>query len=420
MKQSSRFARPGAAIVAFFMATGSAVASESNGTPAARALAAQAETLARSGKAAEAAALFQKAIEADPDYVDAHQRYIETTQRVENPGSRTPSLPRLKEQYARWAREQPTRAVYQLALGLLASEANTADEYFNAALKIAPSFARAHFLLAKNADQRGDWEGQRQHLEAAVDGNPAEPRYLVKYAQAFKRTDPARFRELALSVVDKFPSTPSAAEALYDVANAASNPERRMLFERLHAVYPPDKFPYSATAMYDFYEDVTTPAEALAIAQEMAKVYPTSKTWERRIALQRAMGQAAALVAERRFGDALEVLARTERPSGTHGATWALLKADAAAGAGRIEEAYASLVESVAAVPDERIEAALRNDGAALHKTAADVTADIWRIRDAKAKPATAFELEADRGKTPVSLADYRGRVVLLAFWFPG
>src|SRR5205823_1425435 len=205
-----------------FTAVAPAAASESNGTPAAKAFFAQAEALARSGKPAEAAALFRKAIDADPDYVDAHQRFIESTQRVESPTSRTLSLPRLQELYARWAREQPTRAVYQWALGFLSPEADKADGFFNAALRFDPSFARAHFLLAKNADQRGDWEAQRRHLKAAVESNPGEPRYLVKYAQAFKRADAARFRELALSVVEKFPSSPSAAEALYYVADAAS------------------------------------------------------------------------------------------------------------------------------------------------------------------------------------------------------
>src|SRR5437773_10599239 len=64
-------------------------AKESNGTPAAKALFAQGDALAKAGKPAEAAALFRKALEADPNYVDAHQRFIESMQRVEMPASRT-------------------------------------------------------------------------------------------------------------------------------------------------------------------------------------------------------------------------------------------------------------------------------------------------------------------------------------------
>ena len=65
---------------------------ESNGTPAAKALFAQGDAAARAGKLADAAAAFRKAIDADPDFVDAHQRFIEVTQRLERSSSRTPAV----------------------------------------------------------------------------------------------------------------------------------------------------------------------------------------------------------------------------------------------------------------------------------------------------------------------------------------
>ena len=80
-------------------------AGESNGTPEAKALFAQADAAARAGKLADAAAAFRKAIDADPDFVDAHQRFIEVTQRLEKPSSRTPLVARLQELYERLARQ---------------------------------------------------------------------------------------------------------------------------------------------------------------------------------------------------------------------------------------------------------------------------------------------------------------------------
>lgn len=180
-------------------------ARESNGTAAAKVFFGQGDAVAKAGKPAEAAAAFRKAIEADPDFVDAHQRFIESTQRAEMPGTRAPTLPRLEALYARWATEHPKVAAYQWGLGFLSSDTSRADAFFRAALKIDPAFARAHFLLARNADLRGDWVAQREHLKAAVESNPDEPRYLLRYAQAHKRSDPPRFRELASSVVQRFP-----------------------------------------------------------------------------------------------------------------------------------------------------------------------------------------------------------------------
>jgi tetratricopeptide (TPR) repeat protein len=409
------------AIVAAGLASSSADARESNGTPAAKAPFAEGEAAARTGKLPDAAAAFRKAIDADPDFVDAHQRYIEVTQRQEMPQSRTPTVARLQQLYERWAREQPKRAVYQWALGFLSPEADKADVFFKKAIAIDPAFARAYFLLAKNADQRGDWTAQREYLKKAVDSNPEDPRYLLRYAIAYRKSEPARFRELALQVVEKFPTSPVAAEALYNLADTTSNPERRGYFDRLRANYAFDRFNYSSSAMYTLYGELTTPSEALALAQEMAKALPANKTWSARVAFQEAMTRAQTLVTDKKFAEAVELLDKTQRPSGTHGMTWSLLKAEAAAGAGHMDQAYATLLDTAAAVPDTRVEAALANYGRELSKSPQDVDADLWRVRDTKAKIAAPFELPSSRdGTPPVKLADYRGKVVLLAFWFPG
>jgi tetratricopeptide (TPR) repeat protein len=398
----------------------SLAARESNGTPAAKAFSAQGEAAVRAGRLAEAAAAFRRAVDADPEFVDAHQRFIEITQRQEMPQSRTPTVPRLQQLYERWARQHPDRAAYQWALGFLSPEADKADVFFKKALTIDPAFARAHFLLARNADQRGDWASQRQYLKAAVESNPDDPRYLLRYAFAQRRSDPPRFRELSLEVVEKFPTSPFAAEALWDLGDQSANPERREYFDRLRANYPVDRFGYSALAMHDLYAEITAPSEALSLAREMTKALPASKTWQQRVAVQEAMTRAQELVAEARFADALDLLDKTPRPSGNHGTTWTMMKAEAAAGAGRIDQAYATLAESAAAGPDTRVEAALLKYGMALGKTRRDLDGDVWRLRDAKATLAAPFQLPASRGGAPVQLSDYRGRVVMIAFWFPG
>jgi tetratricopeptide (TPR) repeat protein len=397
----------------------SATARDSRGTAAARAAFDSGEAAAKSGKLEDAIAAYRQAIAADPEFVDAHQRLIEITQRQQVRDAQSPGLPRLKREYEQRARQHPSRAVYQIALGLLTSDPDQALAYYSKALALDSSSAGAHFLLAVNADVRGDWDTQRKHLQAAVENDPGEPRYLLRYAVSHLKSDPARFRELALQVVTRFPATPSAAEALYNLADASPNPERRSYLNRLRENYPVDRFPHAASGMNLLYADLAEPSEALALAEDMTRALPAATLWPPRVAAQAAMTRAQTLIRGGQFVDALALLEKTSPPSGNHGTTWTLLKAEAAAGSGKREQAYTALVESAAALPDARVDAALAKLTADLGKTSRDADADVWNVRDARAKPAAAFTLTSLRGGAPVQLADFRGRVVLLAFWYP-
>ena len=423
MRKTKRCIRTGGIVLLLGASTlvtsGAPGPTESNGTPAAKVLLAEAEAATKAGKLGEAAAAFRKAIEADPDFAEAHQRFIEITRREPAAADGRLTLPQLRELYLQWAKQQPTRAGYQWGLGFLETDPDKADVFFNAALKLDPDFARAHVTLARNADLRGDWAAQRRHLEAAVRSNPDHPVYLLRYAQAHKTSDPQRFQELALGVVEKFPDTPAAAEALAHAANESSNPQRRTYFERLRAEYPADKFSYTSLAMGWYYGELT-PVDALPVARDMVKWFPTSKTWAQRVAHQEAMVQAEGLIQERRFNEALAAIEKTQKPSGTHGTTWVMLKARAAAGAGQTSQAYTALVETVAATPAALMDAAIVSYGTELKKTREEIDADVWKIRDAKAVAAAPFELANSTDGKPVRLSDYAGRVVLLAFWFPG
>src|SRR5262245_18404392 len=142
----SRFSRAVCAsmVVAGCLATGLA-ARESNGTPAAKTAFAEGEAAAKASKFPAAIAAFRKAIDADADFVDAHQRLIDMRQRQDVTQNETAGVTRLRQHYERLAREQPKRAVYQWALGVLTPDLAAADALFKKAIAIDPAFARAYF-----------------------------------------------------------------------------------------------------------------------------------------------------------------------------------------------------------------------------------------------------------------------------------
>ena len=55
-----------------------------------------------------------------------------------------------------------------------------------------------------------------------------------------------------------------------------------------------------------------------------------------------------------------------------------------------------------------------------LNCTPAQIEADVWALRDAAAKPAPPFDLGLYTAERKLSLADLRGKVVFVTFWFPG
>jgi tetratricopeptide (TPR) repeat protein len=86
---------------------------------------------------------------------------------------------------------------------------------------------------------------------------------------------------------------------------------------------------------------------------------------------------------------------------------------------GNTAKAYEALTRAVAVSPTPEANASLAEAAKAAGRTTAEAEAAVWSVRDAAAKPAADFTLTSLDGKE-VSLASYKGKVVLLNFWFPG
>jgi thiol-disulfide isomerase/thioredoxin/Tfp pilus assembly protein PilF len=414
-----------------------APAAESPGTPEARASFDAGRAAARAGDQAKAAALFRKAIDSDPRYVEAHDEFISaTTQaafaydaatRTGNDAAKKRAEQDLKTLYDGWAKAQPGNPVYQWALSKLAGKDwDAAERHLLRAIDIRPAFARPYQDLSLIAELRGDNEGRLTYLKKAADLNPTDASYFFYYASAMKSVDRAASVALLQEVATKFPATERGAQGLYWAAYETQElPAKIAMYERLKTEFPPEKFSWSESGMSDLFDVLaaTTPDRARALAAEMlTRIASASeqKSWTDLAAYAAALSEAAALRAK---GDGKGAVQRLEaiKPLASYRdqAPLAIARAQALEAAGDRAAAYAILAAAAAKSPTDGLLDALGSTGRALGMTAPAIDDDLWQRREAAAKPAPAFTLPDYPDRKDVSLADYRGKVVLLNFWYP-
>ena len=399
-----------------------AVASESQGTPEAKAAFAEAEALRQKQKFADAAPLYKRAAELDSRFVEAHWMYIWNSQIGDK--DRAAATARVRAEYEALAKANPKSAIYQWALGKLADGYVESEPYYRRAIELDPKFARPYQDLALISDFRGENDKELEYLRKAAELNPDDPQYLFYYASA-SRDDEALHRKLSLEVASKFPAHERGAQALYWLGQRSTDPaEKLAVLERLRRDYPPSKFSWSSSGMsmlFDIYQK-TEPDKALALAKDMVAQLPESsaKTWKTLLTMQENVVQARRLLNEKRPVDAVALLEKTPTYRYVDQTPFLLTRAEARAAAGAVQQAYDELIAVVAVTPHAVLEGAAARLAQQLGKPADAVMTDLWVIRDAKATPAPEFALADyyDESKR-VSLKDYRGRVVLVNFWYP-
>ena len=416
---------------------------QTSGTPEAKAAFAEGQAALKENDQLKAMAAFRKAIELDPDYVEAHERlYSSSTQyamaETKKASSGEPSddatskaideaKKKLMELYADWGQKYPKSAAVQWQLGELYmyKDYDKVEQQARKALAIDPKFTRAYQTLSLIAEVRGDEKERLAYLAKAAESAPQDPAPAFYYASALRKTNPALNRKLSLELAERFPESERGAQALYWLGFESEKYEDKVaILERLRTSFPPEKFSWSSSGMQLLFEAYgrTSPEKALALAQEMTAKFTTGsgvQTWQSLAGYQKNLSEARALIDKGQFEQASKLLASTVSPRYTDTTNLHLLTADAQAGMGSLQAAYDGLAKQMAESPSEPLRVALLKYGTKLKKDRAEVDADVWRVVEAKATPAKDFTFPRYGDEKKVSLADYRGRIVLLNLWYP-
>lgn len=410
-------------LLALLPTAGPLYAQASPDRAAAKAEFAQGQAALKKSEFAQAAVVFRKAVELDPDYAEAHAQFIGASRRARKEEERAAVRQELQQLYQSWAEKYPGKAIFQLMLGdLCESEKSKAEPYYLKAVALDAKLARGFMELSLIAEIRGENEQRRAYLKKAAEAAPEDPSYLFYYSQAMRESDPARYRVLTQELLKRFPQHERSAQSLYWLALETTDvQEKRAILEQLRRDFPPGKFSWSHSGMellFDVYVE-QEPARALALAEALAKLDPKDKSWAAKATLQQNVLNARALLNERKFAEAAALLESTTAPRYTNVTALHLTRAEAYDRGGETAKAFDSLAKVAAQEPADALLKALNAYGAKLGKTAAQIEGELWRLRDEQAKPFKEFALAKSTGTGTASLGDYRGKVVLVDFWYP-
>ncbi len=389
---------------------------------------------------------FRTAIEHDPNNTQAHRRFIFAFQdlgRSEisaelDEGERDAameaaadaSFENLLALYQEWSQDSSDVAAFKWAIGQLYMyrDYDKVRQYTNEAIAMDPGLADGYSTLALMADVSGDKDRELQLLKKAVETAPNSPDKAFYYASRLNQTDPAVGRKKSLEVAERFPESERGAQALYWLAYRTEEREEQIsLLERLRAAYPPEEFSWSASGMgllADLYSE-TQPEKALAIAEQMVAATADepdgwgAKIWNERLTFQKNVIKGNQLIADGQFRQAAELLQDTTIPRFTNANVFHETSAGALHGAGQTVEAYAYLLRLAAKEPTDRVWAAALSYAEKLGKDEKTTRAEIRDVLEEDAEEIEDYTFERYDNGERVSLSDFKGKVVLLNFWYP-
>ena len=334
---------------------------------------------------------------------------------------------RMTTKYEGLEAKYPDKAVFKLVLASLnIYEPVKRKDYLEQAYKLEPNNLEVLTGLASFEASRGDSRRAVEYYEKIVEQKPDDIDAAFSYAFRFNDVDKKLYKEKSREFIKRFPNTERAAQTLYWLAaNSEDESERIGYLEELKRTYPPAKFGWSESGMGTLFGiyTLTAPDKALALANEMlsASISPAQKKeWQAFVDYQSDVNKANALVSGKKPTEATAVLDKIKIPRYFKTTSpFYLLKAKALDAAGQSAAAYQQLLDSVVNRPSEELLREMKAQGRKLGKDESQIEADLQAKIAAQTKPIKDFSLARFDIDKKVSLADYRGKVVLLNFWYP-
>lgn len=366
-------------------------------------------------------------VEAHPEKIELHRSFIDAFGKA---GGTSTGIS-LDDQYKIWIGKHPQLYAIPYAIGEMYAEQKNpkAILFLLRANKLKPNSNEAWNLLKGNAYFTNNLETRQQYMQNAMQYDPKNAQYAFDYARSFEDTDAKRADSLYLDVARRFPDSEFGADALYNLAELSATDGEKIAYFKQYQLRNPDKKSYSYKDAMTYYFDLLLnidPARAYELGLEMAlqdKLF--QDVWHERLNVASRFLQVQKLMTGGQPEQALTLANKIalDNPAVNRHIraeeSLALLKARAADAASKTSLAYDSLSVLYSKVPTDRLHTALFEYGQKLGKDSSTVAKQIWKLRSDQAKKAKDFQLENYLTAQKLSLADYKGKIILVTYWFP-
>lgn len=334
----------------------------------------------------------------------------------------------LDRDMTKWMKQYPVAVSFPKIYGMNLQKIKSpkALNYLTKAAELDPEDVEILAALAIEANFQGNFVLANSYYGKAAALKPDDVDVQASYASSYKNIDHKLYVQKVNDVVDRFKNEERATALLSSFGYAAVDPNEKIAtYERLRTLFDPQKNIYAAVAMFrlaDLYVQKGEIDKVIPLVDSLKDVPRYSYLqFAKRHKLATDLLTVRELAKAKKFDEAITMSNNIEIPSNFLGRnTVELIKADIYASADKVQDAYDSLLLVQTIRPDDMIWDALSRYGKQLGKDHASVSNDVNRLRSDRAEVAPTFALGTYDGKPDFDLAKYKGKVVLMSYWYPG